>query len=376
MDVEVHARRLARARSLLHTQGLDFLLVGPSADLFYLVGARQRPSERLSMLLLPQEGPAHMVLPAFEAASLPEMPSEVQITTWGESDNPARLVAGIIGSLNGGHPGGVECTIGVSDRTWAVFLLHVQAELPRAAFTHGSRVLAALRLVKSPEEVSLLRQSGAIADEVFGEIRTRQFTGRSEKSIAQEILALLKARGLEVEGVPIVASGPNSASPHHHSGDRTVESGDLVVLDFGGTLDGYFSDITRTVFAGRGPEPNSEQERVYNLVAQAQEAAVRAARPGLACEALDAVARDQLAAAGYGEYFNHRLGHGIGLDGHEPPYLVKGNATLLQPGMAFSIEPGLYLPGKFGVRIEDTVALQQTGAERLNNAPRDFVVVS
>jgi Xaa-Pro aminopeptidase len=376
MDTAVYARRLARARSLLHAQGLDFLLVGPSADMFYLLGAQQRPSERMSVLLLPQEGPAHMVLPAFEAASLPELPPDVQVTTWGESDNPARLVAGLIASSNGGRPGGVECTIGVSDRLWSIFLLHLQAELPRAAFTHGSRVLAALRLLKAPEEVALLKQSGALADEVFGEIITQQFSGRTEKSIAQEIAGLLKARGLEVEGLPIVASGPNSASPHHHSGDRTVQAGDMVVLDFGGTLQGYYSDITRTVFVGHGPEPGSEQLRVYDLVAQAQEAAVRAARPGMACEALDTVARAIISEAGYGEYFNHRLGHGIGLDGHEPPYLVKGNATQLQRGMAFSIEPGVYLPGRFGVRIEDTLALQETGAERLNNAPREITVVS
>jgi Xaa-Pro aminopeptidase len=148
------------------------------------------------------------------------------------------------------------------------------------------------------------------------------------------------------------------------------------VLDFGGTLNGYFSDITRTVFVGSLPETDSEEERVYNLVAGAQEAGVRAARPGMTCEALDRVARDLLDVAGYGQYFIHRLGHGIGLDGHEPPYLVQGNATLLEPGMTFSVEPGLYLPGKFGVRIEDTVALREGGAQRLNEATREIVVVS
>src|SRR5206468_3114232 len=158
----------------------------------------------------------------FEAASLPAMPAEVQITTWGESDNPARLVAGLISTANGTRPGGVDCTLGVSDRLWSVFLLNLQAELPRAAFTHGSQALAALRILKSPEELSLLRRSGAVADEVFGEIVTRQLGGRTEKSVAQEIAELLKAGDLDVEGLPIVASGPNSASPHHHSGDRTI----------------------------------------------------------------------------------------------------------------------------------------------------------
>ena len=376
MDTEVYAQRLARARSLLHVHGLDYLLVGPSADMVYLVGARQRPTPRMSVLLVPQEGPIHMVLPAFEAPSLPTLPEGLLITTWGESDNPARLVAGLIATANGTHPGGAQCTIGVSDRLWSVFLLNIQAQLPRAAFTHGSQVLTALRIVKTPEELALLRHSGAMADEVFGEIVTRRLAGRTEKNVAQEIASLLEARGLDVEGHPIVASGPNSASPHHHSGDRTIQDGDVVILDWGGTVQGYYSDITRTVFAGSGPRPGSEEERVYGLVAQAQEAGVRAARPGMACETLDAVARDLLTDAGYGQYFIHRLGHGVGLDGHEPPYLVKGNATILQPGMVFTVEPGLYLPGKFGVRVEDTVALGETGAERLNNVPREIRVVS
>jgi Xaa-Pro aminopeptidase len=193
--------------------------------------------------------------------------------------------------------------------------------------------------------------------------------------IAQEIASMLKERGLELEGVPIVGSGPNSASPHHHSGERTIETGDVVVLDFGGTLEGYFSDITRTVFVGGLPGPGSEEAKVYKLVAAAQEAAVRAARPGMVCEQLDTVARDIITQAGYGEYFIHRLGHGIGLDGHEPPYIVQGNRTELRPGMSFSVEPGVYLPGRFGVRVEDTVYLTERGAVRANNASREMLAV-
>jgi Xaa-Pro aminopeptidase len=375
MDIEVYNSRLARARSLMHPHGLDYLLVGPSADLYYLVGAQHRTSERLALLLLPQEGPGHMVVPFFEAPSLPPLPRDVQVATWDEDQNPARLVANLISSATGTHPGGAHVTIGVSDRVWALFLLQVQAELPRAAFTRASGVLSSLRQIKVPEEVDLLRRSGAIADQVFDEIVRGRFTGRSEQDVGQEIAALLKAGGLQVEGSPIVASGPNSASPHHHTGDRVIERGDVVVLDFGGTLQGYYSDITRTVFVGREPDPDPERGVVYNLVAAAQEKAFRAARPGMSCESLDAVARDFLTEAGFGQYFIHRLGHGIGLDGHEPPYLVKGNSAVLQPGMAFSIEPGLYLPGNFGVRVEDCVALHEQGAERLNNASRDITVV-
>jgi D-alanyl-D-alanine dipeptidase len=359
----------------MHAHALDYLVVGPSADLIYLLGAHNHVSERLALLLVPQEGPAHVVLPAFEAPVLPSLPPDVHVTTWGETDNPARIAATLIASGMSAHPGGVQLTIGVSDRVWAVFLLRLQAELPRAAFTTASHVLSALRLLKSEAEIALLRESGRRADEVFEEIIRRPFAGRSELAIAQEIAGLLKDRGLALDHLPIVASGPNSASPHHLPGERVIKAGDAIVLDFGGTLEGYYSDITRTVFVGEAPQAASEKARVYALVAAAQAAAVQAARPGMPCEELDAVARDIITEAGYGEYFNHRLGHGLGLDGHEPPYLVRGNSQTLQPGMAFSIEPGVYLPGKFGVRVEDSVVLRQDGAERFNNVTREMVVV-
>lgn len=373
LETELYAARLTRARAELRKHGLDYLVVGPSADLVYLLGAHNRPSERMAVFILPQEGPAYMLLPAFEAPTLPPLPPEVQVAAWGETDNPGRLAAALISGKSG--VGGSHCTVGVSDRLWSAFLLRLQAELPRAMFTTASPVLTALRQIKSPLEIDLLARSGAIADAVFAGIIARPFVGQSEKALAQEIAAALEAQGLVVPGTPIVASGPNSASPHHHAGDRVIQAGDVVVLDFGGTLEGYYSDITRTVFAGSAPEPNSEEERVYKLVQGAQEAAFRAARAGLTSEELDSVARDLLAAAGYGRYFMHRLGHGIGLDGHEPPYLVQGNATALLPGMAFSIEPGLYIPGRFGVRIEDTVYLTASGPMRANNASRDIVVV-
>ncbi len=370
---EQYAQRLTQARALMHAAGLDYLLIGPSADLLYLLGADNRPSERLTLLLLPQEGPAYVVLPTFEAATLPDLPQEVQVTTWDESANPARIAATLLVAGSGVGPGGMHCTVGVSDRLWSIFLIRLQAELPRAAFTSASTVLTSMRQIKSPEEISLLAASGAVADRAFEQIVRRPFIGRQEIEIAREIAALLKDGGLDVEGVPIVASGPNSASPHHHAGERAIEQGDAIVLDFGGTYQGYFSDITRTVFAGE--PPGAEEAHVYSLVAAAQDAAVTSAHPGMTCEGLDAVARGILAEAGYGQYFSHRLGHGIGLEGHEPPYMVEGNKAPLQANMAFSVEPGLYIPGKLGVRIEDTVVLEEDGARRLNNVLREIVVV-
>jgi len=375
-DITVYAQRLEKVRALMHGHGLDFLLVGPGADLRYLIGAQTRQTERMTLLIVPQDGPANIILPAFEAAALPPLPPELPVTTWGESDNPARIAAHIIASVQNAQPGGINITCGVSDVLWAVFLLRLQAELPRAAFTTAGPVLAAMRQIKDEREIELLAASSSVADEVFTEIVKRPFVGRTEIEVAREIALMLEGGGLVVPGAPIVASGPNSASPHHHTGNRRIENGDVVVLDFGGTLHGYYSDITRTVFVGAAPEEGSERQRVYNAVAQAQEAAVRTGRAGLTCEQLDSVARDVLTSQGLGEYFTHRLGHGIGLDGHEQPYLVQGNRTLLRAGMAFTIEPGAYIPSDFGVRIEDTVVLTQEGVRRLNNVGRDVIVVN
>jgi len=355
----------------MESAGLDSILVGPSADLRYLIGAKLGLSERMSLLVLGRGGHGLMITPFFEAPLLPPLPGGIELRTWGETENPAQIAADYLRSTSSSSQ-----TIGVADHVLSVFLLRIQHLLPEAKFVHAAPVLNALRLIKSPEEADLLRQAGALADEVFLIIKERQFSGRTEAQVAEELAALLKERRTEVSHLPIVASGPNSASPHHHSGDRVIQEGDVVVLDFGGPYEGYFSDITRTVFVGRPPASGSEEERVYNLVRQAQQAACEAGRSGMACEALDAVARDILTAAGYGEYFSHRLGHGIGLDGHEPPYLVSGNSQLIEPGMAFSIEPGLYLPGKFGVRVEDSAILGENGVERLNNVTREITVVA
>jgi len=371
MQAVTQADRITRAASKMQESGLDYIIVGPSADLRYLTGAKLNTSERLSLLVLGKSGEGVMVTPFFEAPILPALPTSIEIKTWGETENPAQLVADYISTGGGDSP-----VVGVADHVLSVFLLRIQHLLPNARFTHAAPVLSALRLIKTPEEVDLLRKAGSLADEVFAEIKGMQFSGRTEMQVGEHIANLLKERRTEIAHLPIVGSGPNSASPHHHTGERTIQEGDVLVLDFGGPYEGYFSDITRTVFVGHAPEPGSEEEKGYNLVREAQQAAFEAARPGITAEALDAVARDILSGAGYGEYFSHRLGHGVGLDGHEPPYIVSGNSQVLEPGMAFSIEPGLYLPGRFGVRVEDLVIMGDTAAERLNNAPRDITVVA
>ncbi len=375
MNTTAYEARLARVRALMHANGLDYLLVGPSADMIYLTGAHMRPSERLAIVVVPQVGPLYFVLPAFEAPSLPEVPSGIQVRTWEETDNPANLVASLIGEGLHSKPGGANCTIGVSERLWAIFLMRLQAELPRAGFTPATTVLSGARQIKSADEISLVSQAGTRSDAAFAELVTKPFIGRREVEIAREFAGLLEAQGLKVGDTPLVGSGPNSASPHHHSGQRIVQAGDAIVLDFWGTFEDYGCDCTRTVFAGQAPAPDSEEGRVYSTVAQAQEAGVQQARVGMECQALDSIARDIISQAGYGKYFTHRLGHGLGLDGHEPPYLVQGNTVNLEDGMVFSIEPGIYIPGRFGVRIEDIVALVDGKAVRMNNADRGIITV-
>jgi D-alanyl-D-alanine dipeptidase len=233
--------------------------------------------------------------------------------------------------------------------------------------------LPTLRAVKDDEELERMAAAGAAADAAFEEIATSRFSGRTEAEIAAELARLLLAHGHERAEFTIVASGPNGANPHHEESDRVVEEGDMVVMDFGGMKDGYGSDTTRTVHVG---EPTEEEAEVYEVVRRAQQAGFEAVRPGAACQDVDRAARGVIAEAGYGEQFIHRTGHGIGLTVHEPPYIIEGETRPIEPGMCFSIEPGIYLPGRFGVRIEDIVAATAGGGRRLNDTSRELRIVS
>jgi D-alanyl-D-alanine dipeptidase len=264
-------------------------------------------------------------------------------------------------------------SVAVSDRMWAAVLLRLQQVFPRARFQRLQTFLARLRMVKSESELELLRRAAHMGDRAFEKIVELRFTGRTERTIARDLEELLTGEGLAGGRVgPIVASGPNAASPHHEAGDREIHEGDAVVLDFGGSVDGYQADITRTVYVGI---PDTEFRHVYDVLRQAQDAGVAAVRPDVPAESVDRAAREVIDAAGYGAFFMHRTGHGIGLDGHEEPFIIASNTLPLRTGMTFSVEPGIYLPGRFGARIEDIVAVTADGQERLNAAPRDLIVV-
>lgn len=381
IPTEEYRTRMAKAQARMKDLNVDWLLLAPGSDLRYLTGLNARVSERLNLLALPQQGQPRFYAPALEAMTPSELAMQgvFDLSIWQEDENPVRLIARDIArqAIDGGNISRTA-SIAVSDQMWSVFLLRLQEVIREANWQSAAQVIEPLRIIKSAAELAALAEIGAAADDAFGEIIKERFSGRREVEIADILGQLLRAGGHEVAKFAIVASGPNGASPHHDAGERMIEAGDFVVLDFGGPgHHGYGSDISRTVFVAgdAGLTPTVEQLKVYNTVKEAQELAFQAIRPGIEAQALDKVARDHIAAAGYGDAFLHRLGHGIGLDGHETPYLVHGNATKIEPGMAFSDEPGIYLAGKFGVRIEDIVYCAESCGVRCNEATRELVMV-
>ena len=346
--------------------GVDALLLSLGADLPWLTGYEAMPLERLTMLVLPADGDTPtLVVPRLEAPRVEEQPDLFAIRPWGETEDPVAVVAGLVGSRR---------RLAISDRAWATFLLGLQSEIPDATWQRSSVVTSPLRAVKDDAEITALRAAAHAADRVAAQLLGGEIplVGRREAEVSADLGRRLRAEGHDKVNFAIVGSGPNAASPHHEPGDRVIGGGEAVVCDFGGTMDGYCSDITRTVFTG---EPPAEFRELYDVLQAAQAAAVEAATVGTSCEGVDAAARRPITEAGYGEHFIHRTGHGIGLEEHEDPYLVSGNAAPLEPGHAFSIEPGIYLAGRFGARIEDIVVACSAGPDALNRASHDLHVV-
>lgn len=376
---EGFADRLARAQAGLRANGAAALLIGIGADLRYLTGYAAHPLERLTMLVLPADGRPSLVAPRLEAMAAAASPagaaSLVDVLPWDETDDPYGLVASRLSGDAGLDP---AARLLVDPGLWALHLLALQRTLPGRSFGLATEVTRELRMTKSSGEIERLRRAAHAADRVVAQIAAGRLVGRTEADVSREVRERLVAEGHAAAPFAIVATGPNSASPHHNAGGRLIEAGDPIVLDIGGTLDGYCSDITRTLWVTGGDRsrgPSAEFLAVFELVRRAQATASDAVRPGVGCGELDEVARAIIRDGGYGEAFIHRLGHGIGLEGHEEPYLVAGNAERLRPGVAFSIEPGIYLAGRFGVRIEDIVVCAEDGPDVLNEAPRDLLVV-
>jgi Xaa-Pro aminopeptidase len=360
--------RLARARKELAERGMDALLLGPSADLLHLIGYQAPPLERLTLLVLPAAGDARLVVPALEAPLARDHLGglDLEVAAWKETEDPVALVRDTLDAA-----GAATGRLGVGDQLWSAFLLRLQAALPGAAFEAASAVTRQLRMRKDPEEVAALARAAAAVDRVVDGMEGLRWAGRTELELAGELQAAIRDGHDEV-CFTIVGSGPNAASPHHIAARRVIQPGDAVVVDIGGRLDGYCSDTTRTLVVG---EPPPGFQEAYAVLHAAQLAGCAAVGPGVPAEAVDAACREVIAAAGYGEHFIHRTGHGIGLEEHEDPYLVAGNREPLEPGMTFSVEPGIYLPGRFGARIEDIVTCTDEGGRRLNVTSRDLRVV-
>ena len=361
-----HLDRMARARRETAASELDALVISPSPDLAYLTGFDPMPLERPTLLVLRPDREAAMLVPALERAIAAASPvgEHIELVPWNDGDDPYEAAASLLAGA---------AHVAVADRLWSSHLLGLQRVLPGTGFTAAGPVMGRLRAVKDQHELEALRRAGRAADETFRQVLEMSFQGRSEEDVAHDLAERLVHNGHTRAAFTIVASGPNAASPHHEPGGRTILPRDAVVMDFGGEIAGYFSDITRTVIV---VEPPDGFEPAYDVVREAQAAAVEAVRPGIETQELDRVARSTIEAAGYGDRFIHRTGHGIGLEVHEPPYLVEGDRTVLEPGMTFSVEPGVYLDGRFGIRIEDIVAVTDDGVERLNRSTRDLHVVS
>lgn len=363
---DVYRERLNRVRQLCAEHGLGGVIIGTGPELAYLCGSWASTHERLTALVIPTTGPMLFLLPGVDAGELqhsavPEL--EIQVRGWVDGEDPHHLAAAAL-------PG--DAPIGLGSDLPATHVLRLQELLAPRGTTLAARTLAEVFMSKDAAEIEQLALAGAAIDRVHAQVPNLLQAGRTEAEVAADIDALIRKEHDGGVDFIIVGSGPNGALPHHSFSDRRLCEGDAVVVDLGGSLGpGYHSDCTRT-FVVEGAEPDPEFLALYEVLYHAQEAAVQAIRPGVTAAAIDQVARDHITAAGYGDYFIHRTGHGIGLSLHEEPFIMAGNSLTLQEGMCFSVEPGIYIPDRFGARIEDIVTVTPTGARRLNNCPREL----
>ena len=360
----LYSQRLARVRAAMSERSVDALLVSVGHDLPYLIGYHAMPLERLTALVVTREH-ATLVVPRLEAPRVTHHHSVFDVVPWNETQDPVVITAGLLGSSQ---------RIAVGDQMWARFLVELLQKLSDRTFVRSVDVVGSLRMHKDDAEIAALAAAGAAADRVAAQLQGGQIplVGRTEAQVSADISARLLHEGHDVVNFAIVAAGENAASPHHHAGPRVIAAGDIVLCDFGGTMNGYCSDITRCVHIG---EPPADIARAWRDLQRAQEAGVMAGHLGATCESVDIAARSVLNDAGWGDYFIHRTGHGIGMEAHEEPYMASGNTLPIADGHAFSVEPGIYVAGKWGMRLEDIVVATTNGPRRMNHTPRDLVVL-
>lgn len=360
----LYASRLHKVRAQMQLQRVDALVVSVGFDLPYLVGYHAMPLERLTALVVTADR-ATLVVPRLEAPRVEQHPDVFDVVAWNETEDPVAITTTLIGSAK---------RIAIGDQMWSRFLVEMLPKLSGRSFVRSVEIVGPLRIHKDAAEIAALTSAGAAADRVAAQLQRGDIplAGRTEAQVSADISARLLIEGHDVVNFAIVAAGDNAASPHHHPGDRVIKQGDIVLCDFGGTMRGYCSDITRCVHLG---EPPADIARAWNDLRRAQEAGVTAGVVGASCESVDAAARAVLVDAGWGEFFIHRTGHGIGMEAHEEPYMVSGNSLPIASGHAFSVEPGIYVSGKWGMRLEDIVVATDAGPRRMNSAARDLIVL-
>jgi Xaa-Pro aminopeptidase len=354
-----------RAREEMARHGVDAMILSLGHDMPYLMGYLAMPLERLTMLVIPQHGDASLIIPRLEAPRVHEMSEVFTMVPWNETEDPVAIAHRLLGSAH---------TIAVGDQMWSRFLVDLLVHRPSSKYVRSVTVMEALRSRKDAAEIAALVAAGAAADRVAAQLHAGEIplVGRTEAEVSADISARLIAEGHQKVNFAIVAAGENAASPHHHAGDRVIRHGEIVLCDFGGTMNGYCSDITRCVHLG---EPPADIADAYAVLMKAQAIGVAAGVVGEMCEHVDIATRAVIDAAGYGEYFVHRTGHGIGMEEHEDPYMVNGNRTLIAPGHAYSVEPGIYVPGKWGMRLEDIVVATDNGPQAVNHANHQLVIL-
>lgn len=365
------ASRLDRARARMEADGVDVLMLSVGSDLPYFCGYEAMPLERITMLVVPREGDATLVIPGLERARVHERPEIFSVAPWGETEDPIAKIADLAGAAD---------TVAIGDHMWAGFLVDLANQMPNTSFRRASSITSPIRQVKDAEEIARLREAGAAVDRIATRLQRGEIplVGQTEAAVSAELGRQILEEGHDRVNFAIVAAGENAASPHHHAGERVIRAGEPVLCDFGGTMIGddgigYCSDITRNIWTD--DRPDREYLEAYAVLHEAQAAAVRAATVGTPCQDVDRAARQRIVDAGFGSYFVHRTGHGIGVEAHEDPYIVEGNTQPLAHGNAFSVEPGIYIEGKWGMRLEDIVAAADDGPDPLNRADHHLAVL-
>lgn len=366
VDPSVYLDRLARVRAAMAERDIDTLLLSVGHDLPYLTGYTAMPLERLTMLVVPRDADATMVIPALEAPRVREVPGVFDMLPWGETEDPTAIVARL---ASGSH------RLAVGDQMWARFLVELLPQLPGAEYTRAVDVVGSLRMAKDRAEIDALTAAAAAVDRIAGELQRGEIplVGRTEAQVSAHLGRRIIEEGHDKVNFAIVAAGENAASPHHHAGSRVIAENEIVLCDFGGTMAGYCSDTTRCVFTG---DIAPDVAEAYEVLHEAQRVGAEAGVVGTPCEDVDRATRQVIVDAGFGEFFIHRTGHGIGMEEHEDPYIVEGNSLLLEAGHAYSVEPGIYVPGKWGMRLEDIVVATHDGPQRLNNSDHGLISVT